>query len=368
MGTQISWLLPAALVAIGALGLADLAPPAHRRAARQRDRLGRLAARHRHRAQLRQRHHPPVLHGGSGPGDRRARRHRRRSSCGARARPRSRAGLLAAIVAAGRGGRSSCSAARDWHPGLRWVVLLAGVAAVASWSLVPAASAAVGSCAPLIALTLLAGADGVRGADRVDRAHRRAARPPARDRAASAAAAVAGGGGPAAGRRRRQRAAGTAAAPRPGGHAGGTAGRRPGGTGRPARPAAAAAAAAAGGLGGATTVSIGAEDGARGRTRRTTSGSRRRRATTRRRRWNSRTGERGDVARRLQRHRPGDHPGRVREARGGRQDPLLRGRPAGLHRLDRGAHSTAYEIQQWVATTFTAKTVGGTTVYDLTGS
>ena len=28
--------------------------------------------------------------------------------------------------------------------------------------------------------------------------------------------------------------------------------------------------------------------------------------------------------------------------------------------------STAYAIQQWVAKTFTARTIGGTTVYDLT--
>ena len=30
--------------------------------------------------------------------------------------------------------------------------------------------------------------------------------------------------------------------------------------------------------------------------------------------------------------------------------------------------STAYAIEQWVARTYTAKTVGGTTVYDLTAT
>ena len=71
MGSQISWLLPAALVGLGALVWLTWRTPRTDRLRAQRDRLGRLAAVHRCRAQLRQRHHPPVLHGGPGSGDRR---------------------------------------------------------------------------------------------------------------------------------------------------------------------------------------------------------------------------------------------------------------------------------------------------------
>jgi hypothetical protein len=108
-------------------GLADLGPAADGRGAGQRHRLGRLAARHRRRAQFRQRHHPPVLHGGTGAGDRRVRRSRgrpavartvqRRRPLVARGRRRrrlvvdvrpARTGVLAPRGALGRaGGRSS---------------------------------------------------------------------------------------------------------------------------------------------------------------------------------------------------------------------------------------------------------------------
>ncbi len=98
---------------------------AHRPRCAPPDRLGRLAARHRARVQLRKRHHPPVLLGGAGAGDRRARGHRRGRAV---ARPRDRAArwTLAALLGGTAAwtyvllGRASC------HPRLRWIVLLAG--------------------------------------------------------------------------------------------------------------------------------------------------------------------------------------------------------------------------------------------------
>ena len=76
------------------LWLARRAPRTDRLRGRPRG-LGRLAARHRADVQLHGRHLPRLLHGGAGPGDRRAGRHRRRR-CSGGAGPRSRPPVLAA--------------------------------------------------------------------------------------------------------------------------------------------------------------------------------------------------------------------------------------------------------------------------------
>ena len=75
----------------------------------------------------------------------------------------------------------------------------------------------------------------------------------------------------------------------------------------------------------------------------------------------------GDGHRRLQRHRSGAVTVAVREVRGGGKDPLLhRRRRRGWVRDVGGVATTASKITSWVESHFTAKTVDGTTVYDLT--
>ena len=132
-GGQIAWLLPTALVAPSALAWsagARRAPTGSRGLA---DRLGRLAAGHRRRAQLRRRHHPHLLHvelapaiaalvgigavdavagaaSGSGPGG---------------------AWPPAALVTGIWSYDAAATAAPTWHPWLRYVVLIAAVVAAA---------------------------------------------------------------------------------------------------------------------------------------------------------------------------------------------------------------------------------------------
>ena len=68
--------------------------------------------------------------------------------------------------------------------------------------------------------------------------------------------------------------------------------------------------------------------------------------------------------RRLQRQRPLAHTRPVQGLRRGRADPLLHRR---RHRRGGGGGSSS-EISNWVAATFTATTVDGVTLYDLTAS
>ena len=71
MGGQITWLIPGALIGLVAvLWLTRRAPRTDRIAGRLPP-LRWLAAAHRGRLQLLPRHHPPLLHGGPGPGHRR---------------------------------------------------------------------------------------------------------------------------------------------------------------------------------------------------------------------------------------------------------------------------------------------------------
>jgi hypothetical protein len=76
MGNEISWLLPAALLGLVALlWFTRRAPRTDR--LRGRPAVGRLADGHRPGVQLHEGDHPPLLHGGSGPGGRRSRGSRR---------------------------------------------------------------------------------------------------------------------------------------------------------------------------------------------------------------------------------------------------------------------------------------------------
>ncbi len=101
MGTQISWLLPAALFFIVVLLVGHVACAPHRRQARCCADLGLLARRHRPRFQLRAGDHPPLLHGRPRAGNRRTGRDRRRVDMGAPA-PSARA------PRPGGGGRGHC--------------------------------------------------------------------------------------------------------------------------------------------------------------------------------------------------------------------------------------------------------------------
>ena len=99
-GAQISWLIPAALIlALAALWLWRRRP-AHRRGPQRPAAVGRLARRHRRGHQLGQGDHPPLLHGGRGPGHRRHGRHRRLGPVGATRRHSCARVALAAALAA----------------------------------------------------------------------------------------------------------------------------------------------------------------------------------------------------------------------------------------------------------------------------
>ncbi len=66
MGTEASWLLPAALIGLVAALWLDTADRADRRAAGRPADVGRLAPGHRRGVQLHGRDHPSLLHRGAG--------------------------------------------------------------------------------------------------------------------------------------------------------------------------------------------------------------------------------------------------------------------------------------------------------------
>ena len=70
MGTEISWLLPAALIGLVAGLWFTRRPPRTDRRPGRPAAVGRLAGGDGRGVQLHGRHHPPVLHGRAGPGDR----------------------------------------------------------------------------------------------------------------------------------------------------------------------------------------------------------------------------------------------------------------------------------------------------------
>ena len=167
---QVSWLIPAALVLMApCCGCSRRAPRTDGRRAVGAA-LGRLAVADRRGLQLRAGHHPPVLHGRAGAGDRRAGRHRRRHALAAPGTPWVRA-VLGATVAGTAGGPGTCSGAR--RAGSR------PCGSRSSAGIASAARALVGPQPPLaaaLAATAPGGragrADGVRAADRVHPAHR----------------------------------------------------------------------------------------------------------------------------------------------------------------------------------------------------
>ena len=83
LGLEISWLLPAALVALVALVAISWRAPRRRSAAGRGPALGRLDAGHRPGLQLHERHDAPVLHGRPRARDRGARGRRRGGAVGA---------------------------------------------------------------------------------------------------------------------------------------------------------------------------------------------------------------------------------------------------------------------------------------------
>ncbi len=129
-GGQISWLLPAALIALAAMVWVSRRAIRTGPDPRGGPAVGRLADRHRPDVQLHERHHPPVLHGGAGARDRGAGRHRGRWPLG------SGAGLAGAAGGVGRRGgdrgvgvRPARPDAWPGFPWLRWaIVVVAGLA------------------------------------------------------------------------------------------------------------------------------------------------------------------------------------------------------------------------------------------------
>ena len=121
----------------GRPGVAVLAAAADRPGPGRGAAVGRLAGRHRAGVQLHERHHPPLLHGGAGPRDRGADRHRRGHHLAGPAQHDRRAGArrprrpgrgpgrdrMVGLVLLGR--------SADWLPWLRPVVLACGLAAAA---------------------------------------------------------------------------------------------------------------------------------------------------------------------------------------------------------------------------------------------
>ena len=128
-GGQIAWLLPAVLLlAAGLLWLGRRAPRTD--AVRASVIIwGSWVACHRPDVQLHGRDHPPVLHGGAGSRDRRARRAGRRPALAAAGPARGRRGPRRGVVAAGAMAPELLGRTATFVPWLRWVVLLGSLAA-----------------------------------------------------------------------------------------------------------------------------------------------------------------------------------------------------------------------------------------------
>ena len=77
----------------------------------------------------------------------------------------------------------------------------------------------------------------------------------------------------------------------------------------------------------------------------------------------------GDGGRRVQRHRPLPHARAVPGARRGAEDPLVRRRRRGIRQVaERRQRRRRRRSPRWVQQHYTPTTVGGTTLYDLSGA
>ena len=129
MGTEIAWLLPAAVICLGAVAGPHPAGTPNGPHARRGADLGRLAGGDGGGVQLHERHRAPVLHRGAGPGDRRVHRHRRNTVV---AEP-----IFAAVRdRAGRRRRSSPRSWRAccWHGPQDWLPWLRPPSPSAEWA------------------------------------------------------------------------------------------------------------------------------------------------------------------------------------------------------------------------------------------
>ena len=128
MGTEASWLLPAALIGLVAGLWLTWRRRAHRPGAGRPAAVGRLAAGDRRGVQLHGRHRPPVLHGRPRSGDRRAGRDLGGRAVGAAGAPGSRAWCWPLMLAAtGVWAFVLLNRTPEWWPALRWVVLVGSV-------------------------------------------------------------------------------------------------------------------------------------------------------------------------------------------------------------------------------------------------
>ena len=375
---EISWLLPAALIALVAGLWFTRRLPADRPDPGRAAALGRLAAGHRAGLLLHGGHHPPLLHGRAGAGDRRRRwRSRGRELWRGRRSSWSRRIVLAAMIAA-TGVWSFVLLGRTptWLPWLRWVVLVGALVGAALLVLSGRAAAPARRRRPA-------------GRHRWPRCPgRRPTRSPPRPPRT-----------PAPSRR----------PARPGPAMGGFGGRRPAARGRGAGGTARAAAPTDGSCRRATTAGRGADRVAETACRRAApTGAdatehagrvrRRRRRCDHRQQRAGRPAERdhhpvvGGRHRRAVRGRL--HPGHRHrgDGRSAASPAATRRRPwrssrqyvadgeisyfiaggggggGGGRRRPRRSTGSGSEIQAWVEANFTATTVGGTTVYDLTSS
>ena len=111
-GGQVSWLIPAALISLGALLWISQAGAAHLPGSRVRPPVGRVAAGYRGGLQLHAGHHPPLLHGRAGAGDRRAGRRRRHLAPAVRVVRRWAGRSPRSACSSPGSGRTSCSSGR----------------------------------------------------------------------------------------------------------------------------------------------------------------------------------------------------------------------------------------------------------------
>ena len=132
VGGQIAWLLPAALAAARDRARADPARAAHRPPARLADGVGRLDRGDGAGVLPDGGDLPPVLHGGAGARDRRAGRHRRGACCGS-AEPAAGARWALAALVVGTAAWAWVLLGRtpEFVPWLRWVVVAVGVVGAA---------------------------------------------------------------------------------------------------------------------------------------------------------------------------------------------------------------------------------------------
>ena len=161
-GGQAAWLLPAALLALGALLWWTRRAPRTDALRAAAVRVGRVAGGHRADVQPDGRDHPPVLRGGAGAADRRARRARRGGGVAGPGPARGPAARWrAALAVTAAWAFVLLRRTPTWQPWLAWAVLALGVVAVVGLLVVRRAPRVLG--AAVLAVAVAAGLAGPTG-------------------------------------------------------------------------------------------------------------------------------------------------------------------------------------------------------------